>query len=80
MTSAGEAEIDMVRDLNEQILLEVVIPAELKLSIILNCYKRKGDVLERQSYMRLKLTDQSLQIFEGAIEKLIRQQADKNEM
>ena len=80
MTSAGEAEIDMVRDLNKQILLEVVIPAELKLSIILNCYKGKGDVLERQSYMRLKLTDQSLQIFEGAIDKLIRQQADKNEM
>lgn len=80
MTSAGEAEIDMVRDLNEQILSEVVIPAELKLSIILNCYKGKGDVLDRRSYMRLKLTDQSVQIFEGAIEKLISERADKNEM
>ena len=40
------------------------LPAEWKLSIILNCYKGKIDALDRAKYRRLKLTDQILKIIE----------------
>ena len=41
-----------------------VIPAEWELNTIVNCYKEKGDSLERGNYRGLKLTDQILKIAE----------------
>ena len=76
---AGETGFEMITDLVNQIIVEV-IPAEWKLSTIVNCDKWKGDSLERGNYREMKLTDQILKIVERIVEKLIRQQVEINEM
>ena len=58
-----------------QILDRRVTPAEWNLST-LNCYRRKGDFLERGNYRAMKITVQILKIAEKIIEKLIRQKTD----
>ena len=45
--AAGEAGVDMITDLVNQIVAEVNIPVEGEYSTILNCYKRKSDSLEK---------------------------------
>ena len=50
---AGETGVGTITDLINQILVGV-IPAEWELSTITNCYKRKGDALEKGSSMVLK--------------------------
>ena len=43
--------------------------SRMELSTIVNCYKRKGDSLERRNYRGLKLTDQILKTTERITEK-----------
>ena len=78
--AAGEPGIEMISDLLNQIIREGVVPAEWELSTIVNCYKGKGDVLERGNYRGLKLTDQILKVMERVVEKLIRQKVDIDQM
>ena len=78
--AAGDAGIDMITNLVNCIIAEGVIPSDWELSTILNCYKGKGDALERGNYRGLKLTDHILKIVERVIENLVRQQVDINEM
>lgn len=53
----------MIRDLVNQIKVFEVIPVECVLSSIVNCYKRKRNIFER-NYSGLKLTDSVLKIVE----------------
>ena len=77
LKGAGEAGVDMITDLVNQITAEVVLPVEGEFStILINCYKRKSDSLKKGNYRGLKLTDQILKMAERIIEKLIRQQVD----
>lgn len=62
---AGEA-FDIINDLVNQIIAEGVISAEL--CTILNCCKRKGDVLEKRNFSGLKLIDHILKKAEKFIE------------
>ena len=48
--TAGQAGVDMITDLVNQIIVEGVIPAEGELSIIVNCYK-----VERRFFRKRKL-------------------------
>ena len=66
----------MITDLVNQIIVEGVTPAEWEFGVFLNCYKRKGDALERGNYGGLKLRDQILKRAEIVIQKLIRQLLD----
>ena len=68
---SGKAESEMIIGLVSQIIVDV-IPAEWKLSTIVNCDKGKRDSLQRGNYRELKLTDQILKIAERIIDKLIR--------
>ena len=43
----------MITDLVNQIMVEGVIPAERKLSTIVNCYQGRGDSFERGNYRGL---------------------------
>ena len=52
----GEAGVDIITYLVNQVLVEV-IPAEWELCTIVNCYNWKGNYLERANYRGLKLTD-----------------------
>ena len=57
---AEEAEVDMVTDLLNQIIVEGFIPANWKLGTTANCYKKKRNTSEIENYKGLKLTDQIL--------------------
>ena len=50
--AAGEAAVDLITDLVNQITVEGVIPAEWELSTIVNCYKRKSDSLKGGNFRR----------------------------
>ena len=50
INAAGEAGVDMITKLVNQIIVQGVIPAEWVLSTSVNCYKGKGDSLERGTY------------------------------
>ena len=78
--AAGEVGIDMITNLVNQIIMEGCIPIDWELSTIVNCYKGKGDALDRGNYRGLKLTDQVLKVLERIIEQLVRQQVDINGM
>ena len=78
--AAGEAGVDMITDLVNQIIVEGAITGECELSTVVNCYKGSTNSLERGNYRELKLIDQILNIADIIIEKLIRQQVDIDEM
>ena len=67
---AGEAVVDMITDLVNQIIVRRVIPPEWELTTFVNCFKRKGYYLEKANYRGLKLKIQILRITEK-ITKLI---------
>ena len=77
---AGEAAVDMITDLVNQIRVEEVIPTKWEFSTIVNCYMGKDNSLEGANSRRLKLTDQFLNIAWRTIEKLIRKGAEIDEM
>ena len=79
LKAAGEAGVDMITELANQIIAEGVIVAEWELSTIVNCYKGKSDSLEK-NYRRMKLTDHILKTAVRIIEELIRQQVVIDEM
>lgn len=56
--AAGEAKVDMIIELVNQIIVELVLPSECEPSFIVNYYKRKRDSLERINYRGQKLSDQ----------------------
>ena len=60
--AAGEAEVDMITDLVNQSIIEELIPAEWKLSNVVNCNKEKGNAIERGDYRGLKLIGQILMV------------------
>ena len=42
------------------------------MSVIINCFKGKGDAVERGNFRGLKLLDRLMKVFERVIEKYIR--------
>lgn len=77
---AGEAGIDIISDLVNQVIAERVIPTEWELSTIENCYKGMREAFERGKYTGLKLTEQVLKAVERDTKKLMKQQLDINVM
>ena len=70
----------MEKNLVNQVIADGVIPSDGELSTIINCYKGKGDALERGNYRGLKLTDHILKTLERVVEKLLREQVQIDEM
>ena len=56
------------------------VPSDWHESIIVNCFKGKGDALVRGNYRGLKLLDQGMKMFERVLEKIIREKVDIAEM
>ena len=46
----------------------------------MNCYKGKGDALDRGSYRGIKLLDRIMKVLECVLESLIRSQVDINNL
>lgn len=60
ITAAGPEMITSITTLANLIVREGVVPDDWNLSHIINCYKGKGDALERGNYRGLKMLDQVL--------------------
>ncbi|KAI8498340.1 Kinesin-like protein kif22 [Branchiostoma belcheri] len=74
LQAGGDFVADQITILANAIIKEEKIPCDWNLSYIVNCYKGKGDALERGNYRGLKLLDQVLKVMERVIEPFIREQ------
>ena len=80
LKSSGESCIPYLTQFLNKIITEGCIPSDWDISFVVNCYKGKGDALERGNYRGLKLLDQVLKIMERVIEKLTRGMIKINDM
>ena len=78
--AAGEGILVAIAHLANRIIYESAIPEDWDLSCIINCFKGKGDALDRGNFRGLKLIDQVLKIVERIIESLIRSQISIDSM
>ena len=72
--------IELITSLTNQIIKDGVIPQDWQSSVIVNCFKGKGDALERGNYRGLKLVGQVMKVIERVIDKLLRERIDIDEM
>ncbi|KAI8516232.1 Kinesin-like protein kif22 [Branchiostoma belcheri] len=79
LQAGGEFMADQIASLTNAIIKEERIPNDWNLSYIINCYKGKGDPLERGNYRGLKLLDQVLKVVEKVLEPMIREQVHIDE-
>ena len=80
LNASGDAGIDLVTDLVNSIISQGVVPADWEISTIVNCYKGKGDALERGNYRGLKMLDQIMKVLERVVERLIREKVNIDDM
>ena len=80
INAAGENMLKLLTELANQVIYQCKIPNEWNLSYIINCYKGKGDSLDRGNYCGLKMLDQILKLFERILEPIIRSQVDIDNM
>ena len=76
LQAAEQSIISAVTILVNCIIRDGKIPSEWDLAYIVNCYKGKGDALQRTNYRGLKLLDQVLKVTERIVEGVIRKQVD----
>ena len=78
--ASGDTGIELITSLANQIMKDGVIPQDWQSSVIVNCFKGKGDTLERGNYRGLKLVDQVMKVIDRVIDKLLREIIDIDEM
>ena len=78
--AGGKEMIRCITILANHIVCVGAIPADWNLSFIINCYKGKGDALERGNYRGLKLLEQVLKVIERVLEGVIREQVSIDNM
>ena len=67
-------------NLFNRIVDEKEIPAEWNTSVIVNCFKNKGEATERGNYRGLKLLEHMMKVFKRVIEQEIKRVVDIDEM
>ena len=80
LLASGEAGIERMTNLFNRIVDEKEIPAEWNTSVIVNCFKNKGEATERGNYRGLKLLEHMMKVFERVIEQEIRRVVDIDAM
>ena len=78
--AAGDELLASIAHLTNRIICESTIPEDWDLSYIVNCFKGKGDALERGNFRGLKLIDQVLKIVERILETAIRSKVSIDSM
>ena len=68
LKASGSVGLEMLAHLMESVIVEGVVPADWRDSIIVNLYKGKGDALNRGNYRGLKLTDHVMKLVEHVLE------------
>ena len=56
------------------------VPSDWQMSVIINCFKGKGDAVECGNFRGLKLLDHLMKVFERVIEKYIRKAVNIDDM
>ena len=74
LKASGDTGIELITSLANQIMKDGVIPQDWQSSVMVNCFKGKGDALERGNYRGLKLVDQVMKVIERVIDKLLRKE------
>ena len=78
--AGGEVIVYAITHLINCVIAEGRIPHDWSRSYIINCFKGKGDALERANYRGLKLLDQVMKVMERVLETIIRTQVDIDAM
>ena len=80
LKASGEAGLELFVDLFNNIVKEEKVPSDWEMSVIINCFKGKGDAVERGNFRGLKLLDHLMKVFERVIEKYIREAINIDDM
>ena len=80
LLASGALGIVQMTNLFNQILRENQIPGDWNTSVIVNCFKNKGEATERGNYRGLKLLQHTMKVFERVIEQKIRDIVDIDAM
>lgn len=80
LKAGGDACIDLVTDLVNAIIHDGEIPSDWQVSSIVNCFKGKGEAIERGNYRGLKLLEQVMKVVERIVDQLIREQVHIDDM
>ncbi len=80
LKASGDIGIDLVTNLINTIVRQGKVPIDWELSYIINCYKGKGDALERGNYRGLKLLDHVMKVTERVLDRLIRDRVHIDDM
>lgn len=79
LKASGEAGLDLFTELFNNIVREEKVPSDWDMSIIINCFKGKGDA-ERGNFRGLKLLEHLMKVFERVIEKYTRDAVNIDDM
>ena len=77
LKASGEAGLELFIELFNNIVKEEKVPSDWEMSVIINCFKGKG---ERGNFRGLKLLDHLMKVFERVIGKYIREAVNINDM
>ena len=80
LKASGEAGLELFIELFNHIVKEEKVPSDREMSVIINCFKGKGDAVERGNFRGLKLLDHLMKVFERVIEKYIREAVNIDDM
>ena len=75
-----EETVTAISELVNLFIYEENIPEDWKDSVIINCYKGKGDATDRGNYRGLKLLEHVIKVLERVLESLIRSKFDIDDM
>ena len=77
---SGEAGLELFIKLFNNIVKEEKVPSDWEMSVIINCFKGKGDAVGHGNFRGLKLLDHLMKVFERVVEKYIREAVNIDDM
>ena len=80
LKASGEACLELFIELFNNIVKEEKVPSDWEMSVIINCFKGKGDAIEHGNFRGLKLLDHLMKVFEIVSEKYIREAVNIDDM
>ena len=80
LKASGEVGLELFIELFNNIVKEEKVPSDWEMSVIINCFKGKGDAVEHGNFRGLKLLDHLVKVFERVIEKYIKEAVNIDDM
>ena len=80
LPASGDIGTKLIMDIANSMIRGEQAPKEWENSFIINCYKDKGDALERGNYRGLKLHDQGMKVVERIVDTIAREQVSIDDM